>query len=58
MKNMVVLVKDNGGEGEVVAVFEEFWEALQAAQSLESSYRIYVKGSVPTTISADKEKDE
>lgn len=43
MKNMVVLVKDNGGEGEVVAVFEGLWEALQAAQSLDSPYRIYVK---------------
>lgn len=43
MKNMVVLVKDNGGNGEVVAVFEEFWEALQAAQSLDSPYSIYVK---------------
>ena len=40
---MVVLVKDNGDEGEVIAVFEEFWEALQAAQSLDSPYRIYVK---------------
>lgn len=43
MKNMVVLVKDHDGEGEVIAVFEEFWEALQAAQSLDSPYRIYVK---------------
>lgn len=43
MKNIVVLVKDNGGEGEVVAVFEEFREALQAVQSLNSPYHIYVK---------------
>lgn len=40
---MVVLVKDDGGKGEVVVVFEELWEALQAAQSLDSPYSIYVK---------------
>lgn len=43
MKNMVVLVKDNGSEGEVIAMFEEFWQALQVAQTLDSPYRIYIK---------------
>jgi hypothetical protein len=43
MKNMVVLVKENGDEGKVIAVFEEFWQALQVAQTLDSPYRIYVK---------------
>lgn len=40
---MIVLVKDNGDKGEVIGVFAAFWEALQAAQSLDSPYRIYVK---------------
>ena len=43
MKKLAVLVKDVGGVGEVVGWYEEFWEALQAAQSLDSPYSIYVK---------------
>ena len=43
MKMLAVLVKDVGGVGEVVGWYEEFWQALQAAQSLGAPYTIYVK---------------
>ena len=43
MKRLAVLVKDNGGEGEVVGWYDEFWQALQAAHGLNSPYSIYVK---------------
>lgn len=43
MKRLAVLVKDINGVGEVVGWYEEFWQALQAAQSLDGPYKIYVK---------------
>lgn len=43
MKKLAVLVKDVGGEGEIVGWYDEFGEALQAAQDLDAPYTIYTK---------------
>ena len=43
MGKIVVLVKDNGGEGEVVGVFQSFEDAFAAGEKLGANYSIYVR---------------